>query len=214
MVEILGWAASALIVLSLTMTSILRLRVIGLAGAVTFATYGVLIGAWPVAIVNGVIVLIHLWYLRRLLFDRSGSFRLLEVGADSDYLRDFLDFYDEELAANAPGFVFRPEPGQQRWFVLADMVPAGLIVGTWVEPGTLRVDLDFAIPQYRDLRLGRFAFSAAAGLAGERAGSITVRAEAGTDRHAAYLRAIGFEALGEGAFRKRLPESGCHGGEI
>ncbi|NQV06152.1 YgjV family protein, partial [bacterium] len=50
--EILGYAASALVVLSLAMRSILRLRIIGLVGSVAFMVYGILIGSYPVAITN------------------------------------------------------------------------------------------------------------------------------------------------------------------
>ena len=43
--ELLGYAASALIALSMTMSSILRLRLFNLAGALGFAIYGLCIGA-------------------------------------------------------------------------------------------------------------------------------------------------------------------------
>ena len=41
--EIVGYVASALVVLSLTMTSVVRLRTISLAGSIVFVVYGILI---------------------------------------------------------------------------------------------------------------------------------------------------------------------------
>ena len=45
--ELIGYAGSALVVLSLMQRSILRLRVIGLIGSVVFLVYSLLIGAYP-----------------------------------------------------------------------------------------------------------------------------------------------------------------------
>jgi len=52
LLELVGYAASALIAISLMMSSILRLRLINLAGAAAFATYGLLIRAYPVAVLT------------------------------------------------------------------------------------------------------------------------------------------------------------------
>jgi hypothetical protein len=65
--ELFGYAASALIAISLMMSSILRLRIINLAGAAAFATYGLLIHAYPVVVLNSCIVLVNVFYLVRML---------------------------------------------------------------------------------------------------------------------------------------------------
>ena len=54
--ELIGYLASVLVALSLTMRSILRLRLINLLGAAFFTVYGLLITAYPVAFLNGLIV--------------------------------------------------------------------------------------------------------------------------------------------------------------
>ena len=48
--ELIGYLGSALIVVSLAMSSIIRLRIVNLAGAVVFSFYGVLIGSIPVIV--------------------------------------------------------------------------------------------------------------------------------------------------------------------
>ena len=66
--ELYGYLGSALIAISLMMSNIRKLRWINLIGAGTFASYGLLIQAWPVAVLNGFIVLInvvHLWQIYR-----------------------------------------------------------------------------------------------------------------------------------------------------
>ncbi|UCG22985.1 MAG: YgjV family protein [Chloroflexota bacterium] len=65
--EIIGYVASVLVAISLMMSSILKLRVINLFGALLFTIYGLLIGAYPVAVMNLFIALIDLYYLREMV---------------------------------------------------------------------------------------------------------------------------------------------------
>ncbi len=65
-VEILGYAASVLVAVSLMMGSMVRLRWINLAGALLFAVYGYILGAYPVLVVNVFIAGVNLFYLWRL----------------------------------------------------------------------------------------------------------------------------------------------------
>jgi hypothetical protein len=73
--EIIGYVASVLVAISLTMRSVLKLRVINLFGAAVFTLYGLLIGAYPVAVMNLFIVLIDLYYLREFIAS-NGYFSL------------------------------------------------------------------------------------------------------------------------------------------
>jgi len=193
-VELFGYLASALIIISITQTSILRLRLLGLVGALAFLAYSLAIGAYPIAVVNVVAAGIHLWYLRRLLRHQDEVFRLLHVLPSSVYLLDFLDFYDDEIHGRfQPEFAFHPRADQVRAFILRDMVPAGLFIGQPEGDGTFRVDLDFVIPQYRDFKIGRYVYSPESGLFGGSTPTC-VWARASTPEHAEYLRRMGFSA--------------------
>lgn len=65
-VEWIGYAASVLIVISLMMTSIIKLRIINSLGCFLFVIYGVYVKAYPVAISNAVIILINIYNLYNL----------------------------------------------------------------------------------------------------------------------------------------------------
>lgn len=67
MLQLLGFVGSTLIVVSLTMRSIIRLRIIGLLGAAAFIGYGFALQAWPVVATNVVTSSIHLYHLRSLV---------------------------------------------------------------------------------------------------------------------------------------------------
>lgn len=196
--QILGYAASVLVAVSLMMKSLLRLRMINLAGASLMATYGLLIHAYPVAVLNGAIVLVDLYYLQQMWRQRD-YFKLLEVAHDSEYVRSFAEFYRAEIAEFVPGYAHDAAPAHLNVLVLRNMVPAGLLV-VRPEGKVGRVLLDFVIPGYRDFGVGRFLFDENAGYFRER-GIRRLVSEAGRPRHAGYLERMGFRREGDAYVR-------------
>jgi hypothetical protein len=188
--EIIGYIASLLVAISLMMSSILKLRIINLVGAVFFTIYGLLIHAYPVAAVNFFIVLIDLYYLYQMVSAKE-FFRLLEVRPDSEYLRYFLSFYEKDIRRFQPDFTFSPQPQQLTLFVLRNLVPAGLVIGEVREAGSLYLQLDYAIPGYRDLKIGRFVYQQHTQDFRAR-GIQRIYAQAGAPSHNRYLEQIGF----------------------
>lgn len=188
--EAVGYLASILVAVSLTMTSILRLRIVNLVGSVCFTAYGALIGAWPVAAVNFAITLINLWHLAQIARAKE-YFHLLEVQPSSEYLREFLRFHRAEIERFLPGFEARPAPGQVAFFVLRDMVPAGLFLAEPHGTDGLMVKADFVIPGYRDFKIGDFVFRENAQAFASR-GVRTICSPPGSREHAHYLRRLGF----------------------
>ena len=188
--ELLGYVASALVAISLMTSRILRLRVINLAGSLAFAIYGVLIGAYPVAVVNAFIVLINLWFLAGMLRARE-YFRILAIEPDSEYLRYFLAVHDADIRRLLPGFTPAPERAELTFFVLRDLVPAGLFIGEVRDDGCLLVRLDYVIPAYRDFKIGRYVFGESAAFFRDR-GIRRIVSPSGAPAHARYLRKMGF----------------------
>ncbi len=191
---LIGYLGSAFVVTSLAMRSILKLRLIGLTGAITFVVYGYLIGAWPIVWTNVVIVLIHLHFLGEIR--RSDEyFKVLDVRRESNYLRYFLDHYAEDIESVWPGFEYSPEKDILTLFILRDLVPAGLFVAKVLDAETLELELDYAIPGYRDFKIGRHLYVKNA--LRDR-GYTTIVATTGGDQAADYLSKMGFSHHGRG----------------
>jgi hypothetical protein len=191
--ELLGYLASALIVVSLLMTSILWLRVIGLVGAITFTAYGLLITAYPIAVANGAIVLIHVYHLTRMLRARAHAayFEALEVPADSPVLARFVDFHAADARRFQPNFDGLTG-GQLALLVLRDAVPVGAVVAE-VDGAEAHVVLDYVTPAHRDLRPGRFLWTESDAFTSRGIRRVTTTAV--TDEHAHYLDTVGFHVL-------------------
>jgi len=84
-VELVGYAGSVLVAISLTMSSLMRLRWINLVGALAFAVHGVLVGAYPVLAVNAFIVVVNVVSLWRMARQRDFFTLLPVVGRDDSY---------------------------------------------------------------------------------------------------------------------------------
>jgi hypothetical protein len=199
--NLFGYAASALIAISLTMSSLLRLRLINFAGATAFATYGLLIHAYPVAALNSTIVLVNVYHLSRMLQAKT-YFRLLPLQPDSDYLKYFLNFYRRDIHRILPAFEYQPAANPVTLFILRDCAPAGVFIAEEKSPGVLHVVLDFVIPTYRDLKIGRFLFVECAGFFRAR-GIQEIIIAPRTKAFGDYLLEVGFEPINrqQGIFR-------------
>lgn len=198
--QLLGYAASILIAVSLLMRSIVRLRVINMLGAATFSVYGFLIGAYPVGILNMMTTAINVVQLARLQRRRE-IFRTLEIRPDSPYLRYFLDFQADDIRHFFPRFrydVDSPEPGRLVVLVLRDLVPAGMLLGT-IHGDRLDVQLDYVVPQFRDLKVGRFLFKDEIDFFRSR-GIREIVSPADTPEHVRYLERVGFTCGSDGLY--------------
>ena len=165
LIQVIGYAGSTLVILSLLQKSILRLRAIGLVASSTFLIYSIAIAAYPIAVVNVVAAAIHLYYLRRLLRRQNEVFTTLRMRPESRYLAYFLDFYKEDIAKRyQPDFVYEPGPKTLAIFLLRDMVPAGLVVANVHGDSSIEILLDYVIPQYRDFKLANWLYSEDSGL--------------------------------------------------
>jgi hypothetical protein len=208
--ELLGYLASVLIAISLMMSSVLRLRMINMIGAATFSLYGLLIRAYPVAVLNGFMVLVNAYHITRMVGAKQ-YFQLLSLRPDSDYLRYFLSFYRTEIRRILPEFEYQPVENQITLLILHDCNPVGVFIAEEKPPGTLLVELGFVVPRYRAPKIGRFLFVQRAPFFRERGINEIVIAPR-TAEYGAHLVKVGFGPDGgrdgsePGSFRIRFAE--------
>lgn len=193
-VELIGYLGSILVAISLMMRSLLRLRIINLIGALFFTIYGVLLGAYPVAFLNGLIVCIDLYYLIQM-WRQKDFFTFLEVSPKSEYLRTFVEFYKKDILGIIPSYTHKPEEDLLCFFILRNMMPAGLFIAK-VQGEEAHVQLDYVIPNYRDFQVARFIFDENAAFFLER-GIRRFVSEGGSPIHQTYLEKMEFVNNGE-----------------
>jgi hypothetical protein len=189
---LVGYGGSFLIALSLSMKNIIKLRWINLFGAAIFASYGVVVSAIPVTILNSYIVLIDIYYLSKI-YTTKDSFSLSPVLNDNHmYLNKFIDFYKEDMLKHFPDFSKAALNKPNYFFILRNLVPAGLFVYEYVDSNTIDVKMDYAIPNYRDNKNGEFIYNAETKFL--RAQGITkMTTSSQVSSHIKYLQKIGFK---------------------
>lgn len=195
--EIIGYSASVLIALSLMMNSIIRLRSIGLAGAILFSAYGFIIGAYPVAFLNMLNASIHAFYLFKTRH-RKDFFRILEVRPENKYLIYFLDFNKDKIRKYFPDFEYsEPYDKYFTFLIIRNLTVAGVVVGERLNGSNLHVLLDFVIPEYRDFKTGDYVYHKSKPFFTER-GIFSVSCRTSNKRHRDYLLKMGFSAKPDG----------------
>jgi len=153
----IGYIASLIVLISLLMSSIKKLRWINLVGALLFGAYGFMIGSIPTGLMNVGIVIIDMYYLARIYLSKD-YFKLQPITKNSEYLTTFLKFYQEDINKFIKLDNIYISGSDVRLYVLRNMTPAGLFSGNKIDDETLNIELDYAVPQYRDFKMGSFVF--------------------------------------------------------
>lgn len=201
-IQYFGYAASIIIAISMMMSSIVKFRWINLIGALIFSIYGFTFGAYPVGFLNGFIVLVDLYYLSRI-YSKKELFETLEINQGNKYLLRFLEFHKAEIQKFFPGFVFDPEEKYISFFTLRNMAVAGVFLATKSDYDTLRVELDYVIPQYRDYKNGKHIYLRVSRKFTDE-GITTVTALGQSKEYCRYLKKLGFIINENGLFVKKL----------
>jgi len=202
-VELIGYLASALIVLSLLMASLWRLRIINLVGAIVFTAYGALIGSVPVMLTNGAIVLIDLYYLARMMRDKATDayFEVVATPPASPLLQRFVAFHGEDIARFQPDFTGIRDD-HLAWAVLRDGIPVGVVLATQ-DGEVATIDLDYVTPAHRDQRAGTRFYATEALFAPH--GIMRLRTRAQVEAHRRYIAAMGFMPAGADVYERPAP---------
>ena len=199
-VELFGYCASALIAYSLTRDSIVKLRWFNLFGASSFCIYGIIIGALPVALLNGFIAMTNVVFLRRMFLNAEQHFSIIQVSLPSNYVEFFLNYHQDEINQLFPRFFKQAHKmGREYYFMMENTEVVGILSGFTMEDGRFMVDFDFVIPAYRDCKLGEFVMGS-----GQHLQKLTqytdIVAKADSVEHESYLSRIGYSPKRNGVW--------------
>ncbi|GAA4401059.1 hypothetical protein GCM10023153_29150 [Ornithinibacter aureus] len=159
-VDALGWFGSALLIYSLLQARILRLRVLNTVACLILIVFNLMIGVWPMVAMNVVLAAINLFFIIRLLRERTDdqAYAVLPVREDDAYLAHFLHVHRADIDTYFPGFTGGVPHGRLTYLVQHGDETAGVIVVRDAEGGTAQVELDYVTPRWRDFSPGEFVF--------------------------------------------------------
>lgn len=200
--ELIGYLAPVVILVSMTMNSIVKFRWINLVGAATFSIYGYFIHVIPVCVLNGMIALIDIYYLINI-YSKKEVFETLEITPGSEYLQKFIDFHHDEIQKICPGFVYNPDMNTISFYILRNMAVAGIFLAHREKDDVLVVGLDYVIPEYRDFKNGRYVYYSLKKKFID-AGYKTIKADRNYLRNDKYFKKLGFKKDLNGQYSMKL----------
>jgi hypothetical protein len=196
LLEIFGYVASIVIAISLTMKNIHRLRWWNLFGAIAFSTYGGMIGAWPVFAVNGFIAIVDIYYLIAMSRHKE-YFDMLEVDIKTSvFTKRFINFHKVDIAKYFPTFSYNENTEYKAYFCLRNCRPVGLVLFSNLSENEYLVELDYTIPDYRDMKTGKYFYHEGLKRVGVSDNKKLVIKDP-NESHRKYLNAMGFKRTGD-----------------
>jgi len=155
-IEWYGYLASLVVFISLTMSSIIKLRIFNFIGCLIFAHYGFLTGLLPVSVANLSIALINVYYLYQI-YKTKEQFKLVNAEIDSAYYQHFINIHQEEITKQVS--LQELTEVNTSFYMLRDDNIAGILAGFKEIDGTFTIYVDFVPAKYRDYKLGEYYYN-------------------------------------------------------
>ena len=156
--DLLGWLGSALLVVSLLQTRVLRFRILNLAACLSLVLFNALIEVWPMVAMNIATSTINVFFLTRLLRDRhdENAFHVLQVEPRDAYFQHFLVVHAADIEKFHPAF-HGTEPDDLAFQVEKGDETVGVVL-IRREGDIAQVQLDYVTPRFRDFSPGEFVW--------------------------------------------------------
>ncbi len=193
-IELVGYLGSALVLVSMLMTSVVKLRFINLTGSIIFSVYALIIRSYPTALMNIALAGINIFYLVRILKEQK-IYDAVKLGKGDGYASYLLARYRDDIASFFPEAALNMEDADVAYLICCNSDPACLFLGKENAQHQLEVMLDYATPVYRDASAGRFLYRQLAS-DGYTQLAFTQKAQG----HDQFLKKIGYEDKGDKGF--------------
>lgn len=187
LIELFGYFGSALVVVSMLMTSVVKLRVISTIGNLIFTIYAIIIKSYPTAFMDICLILINIYHLMRLMKKSDNHYELVDSKNDVSFVGYVLNHYKEDIKNFFPEIKVDAIAYDTAFITCCDGAPAGVLLGNMQKNGTLEVVLDYSTPAYRDCSVGEYLYSK---LPAKGIKKVTFSGK--TQKHEGYLQKMGF----------------------
>ena len=189
LLELMGYVGTFLTLMSMMMTSVVKLRTWSAIGSFISMIYAVLSGAWPVVFLNVGLIVINLYQLLRMRQNKI-LFECVHFDPFDRGLMYFLNYHARDIQYCFPGYKYEPNEHVDAYMVFADGEAVGLLIGKR-EDTLLNVELDYATPKFRDCSVASHLFA----YLKEEGVQVLVAERKPTDysQHKTYLTKMGFE---------------------
>ena len=162
--DLFGWFGSALLIISLLQTRVLRFRLLNLFASLSLVLFNGVLGVWPMVGMNLATTAINLWFIVKMTRERHdlSAFEVLQVGPREAYFEHFLKVHGRDIAKFYPQWS-GTEADDLAYQVEKSDETVGIVL---IRPvgDVAQVLLDYVTPRYRDFSPGEFVWEGTSGL--------------------------------------------------
>ncbi len=194
--EVFGYIGTALVIFSMTRTSVVKLRIFNICGSVISLIYAAKMNTWPVVFLNGSLVAINIFQLIRTSRTKI-VFNYVKTTLSNDTLQYFAKHNMEDIKKYFPKWSPVSSDETEAHIVYMENEVVGVLTGKRIN-NTLIVGIDYSTPKFRDLSVASFLFAKI-----KDDGVDTLQAQADVEIHEKYLKKMGFTKKDD-AFVKSL----------
>ena len=94
--EIFGYIGTVLVIVSMLMTSLTKLRIINVCGAIISTIYSIIVGAWPIVVMNICLMCINIFHIVTAYTKRTALTDVTVKDSDASLVH-FLNTYEDRI---------------------------------------------------------------------------------------------------------------------
>lgn len=189
-IEILGYIGTILVILSMMMTSMGKLRIINICGNMATLIYSLCHGAWAVAVMNSCIVVINVIHIV-ISCRRARECFYYRVNSNEVAVSVFFSAHERDIGKYSPALRTLVYSGEDVNMIYLSGEAIGIVV-TRQEEATLRILGEYIIPEKRNTETGKALLKIL-----KQQGNTKLNADVGSKAHDKYLLKLGFKKRGE-----------------
>lgn len=157
-IELFGYLGSVLVVVSMLMSSVIKLRVINIIGSTISGTYAFIIGSFPLVLMNTCLIIINVYNILKLKKE-SRKYEIVKGDTLDAFFKYFVDHYGDDIKNYFYDFEKEKISGNIVYYVFCNETPVGLFVGN-KKDDEVEIVLDYTVPAYRDCSVAKFLYIA------------------------------------------------------
>jgi hypothetical protein len=141
-VTVIGFIASALVIATLSMRTMIPLRIVGLLSNVAFVSYGLLFGSMPTVMLHSILFPLNVYRLREML----NLIKRVKAASKGDMSLDWIKPFMSKRTIEAGEILFRKGDEADQMFFLVDGELHLKEIDINIQPGTVVGELGMLAP--------------------------------------------------------------------
>jgi hypothetical protein len=141
-VTVIGFIASGLVIATLSMRTMIPLRIVGLLSNVAFVSYGLLFGSMPTVMLHSILFPLNIYRLREML----NLIKRVKLASKGDMSLDWIKPFMSKRAIEAGEILFRKGDEANQMFFLVDGELHLQEIDINIQPGAVVGELGMLAP--------------------------------------------------------------------